>query len=536
MPPQKKRSRTLNDSGIGDSSSRIETPSVSPVPKQKSSAGQILCVELKNFMIHASLELALEPNKVNFITGRNGAGKSSILQAVVLALGGNAKATKRGAGNVKQFVRYGCNKAEIRVHLSNMVANQEDLVYKGEVYGNAIVMERVIYISPQGQVQSKHLVRNAGGQVVYEGKKALEEKKHISQRFSIQMDNPTAILQQEEAKVFFTANSPTQWYDFFFRASMLKAARDDYSKARQNHNESKELLAEKNELKKPREEEEEKMERINDLMLKLSMQDSSNIVTARKHIIKARDAEAAAKKLSERILEQEAKVEEAERQYEVKEDELKELQRKYDAEKMEKSRVEEHLEELTSKAEGASKDHGKAIQELKTIEHKVQNVNNDTARLREQINKLKNEMFAEKKKAGRRAQDTEEKNLKLQNRLADLNSDQSNWRNKIEEGGNRRKELQDQKKDLQSQRRKVVDDKNRKKAERDGLEKTLRQLQKQQEQSQGLSRIFGIEMENLASVVLEFLPVAPAQVYGLKNLRSCSSSPLILISTNILIR
>ena len=31
-------------------------------------------------MNHASLDLPFEPNKVNFITGRNGAGKSSVIQ------------------------------------------------------------------------------------------------------------------------------------------------------------------------------------------------------------------------------------------------------------------------------------------------------------------------------------------------------------------------------------------------------------------------------------------------------------------------
>ena len=34
-------------------------------------------------MNHASLDLTLEPNKVNFITGRNGAGKSSVIQVCV---------------------------------------------------------------------------------------------------------------------------------------------------------------------------------------------------------------------------------------------------------------------------------------------------------------------------------------------------------------------------------------------------------------------------------------------------------------------
>ena len=48
--------------------------------------GFITKIFLQNFMTHAKFEL--EPNaKVNLITGENGAGKSSILQAIVVGLG-----------------------------------------------------------------------------------------------------------------------------------------------------------------------------------------------------------------------------------------------------------------------------------------------------------------------------------------------------------------------------------------------------------------------------------------------------------------
>ena len=86
------------------------------------------------------------------------------LQAAVLALGGDAKMTKR-ATNMGSFVRHDCNKAEIRVRLSNV---GDDHAFRPEVYGSAIIMERTIYISPGGQVQSRHAVRNAGGKIVYE--------------------------------------------------------------------------------------------------------------------------------------------------------------------------------------------------------------------------------------------------------------------------------------------------------------------------------------------------------------------------------
>ena len=53
--------------------------------------------------------------------------------------------------------------------------------------------------------------------------KALEEKRRICQHFVIQLDNPTTILQQEEAKVFFTNNSDAKRYEFFFKATTLHA-------------------------------------------------------------------------------------------------------------------------------------------------------------------------------------------------------------------------------------------------------------------------------------------------------------------------
>ena len=53
---------------------------------QSLSGGRITNVCLKNFMNHSKLDWSPIRN-VNIITGRNGSGKSSILQAIVLGLG-----------------------------------------------------------------------------------------------------------------------------------------------------------------------------------------------------------------------------------------------------------------------------------------------------------------------------------------------------------------------------------------------------------------------------------------------------------------
>jgi chromosome segregation ATPase len=61
---------------------------------------------LVDFMCHARLEVNLNP-AVNFILGQNGSGKSAIMVAIIVALGGKATSTQR-ASSLKSFIRTGC--------------------------------------------------------------------------------------------------------------------------------------------------------------------------------------------------------------------------------------------------------------------------------------------------------------------------------------------------------------------------------------------------------------------------------------------
>lgn len=67
--------------------------------------GIIEAVECINFMCHSHLELTFGP-LINFIIGHNGSGKSAVLTALTLCLGGKATSTNRGQ-SLKSFIKEG---------------------------------------------------------------------------------------------------------------------------------------------------------------------------------------------------------------------------------------------------------------------------------------------------------------------------------------------------------------------------------------------------------------------------------------------
>ncbi|CAL1283206.1 unnamed protein product, partial [Larinioides sclopetarius] len=87
-------------------------------------------------MCHENLTLSFEPH-MNFIIGQNGSGKSAILTAIILALGGKSSSTDRFS-NIKGFVKSGKNKAKVEV----VLRNGGEGAYKQEVYGEKIVVVR----------------------------------------------------------------------------------------------------------------------------------------------------------------------------------------------------------------------------------------------------------------------------------------------------------------------------------------------------------------------------------------------------------
>jgi len=67
--------------------------------------GIIESVTCINFMCHKQLHVPIGP-LINFVIGHNGSGKSAVLTALTICLGGKASSTNRG-GSLKSFIKEG---------------------------------------------------------------------------------------------------------------------------------------------------------------------------------------------------------------------------------------------------------------------------------------------------------------------------------------------------------------------------------------------------------------------------------------------
>ncbi|XP_064487285.1 structural maintenance of chromosomes protein 6-like [Ornithodoros turicata] len=177
--------------------------------------GIIESIKLKNFMCHSKLDFQFA-DRVNFIVGRNGSGKSAILTALIVGLGGKAASACRGT-SVKGLVETGTRSAEVTVQLSNKGPD----AYRPGVYGGSIIVQR--RLSHDGS--SSYKIKAANGTVVSSKR---EELLSILDHFNVQIDNPVMVLNQETSRNFLQSKSPGDKYRFFMKATQLEKLKADY--------------------------------------------------------------------------------------------------------------------------------------------------------------------------------------------------------------------------------------------------------------------------------------------------------------------
>lgn len=172
---------------------------------------------------HSRFIHQLQCRNVNFVSGQNGSGKSAILAAIQICLGAGARRTNR-ARNLKELVRKEASagnapaQAKIRVTL----LNEGEDGYKHEEYGDSITVERTISL---GSGYNGYKLLNHAGKEVSRNKKDLDDMLDL---LNIQVENPVAVLDQEEAKKFLTGKAEDK-YNFFMKATELERVDRTYA-------------------------------------------------------------------------------------------------------------------------------------------------------------------------------------------------------------------------------------------------------------------------------------------------------------------
>ncbi|XP_077414638.1 structural maintenance of chromosomes protein 6 [Vanacampus margaritifer] len=181
-----------------------------------SDAGIVKSITLENFMCHSYLGPITFGSNINFVVGRNGSGKSAILTALIVSLGGNAQATSRGS-SLKSFVKEGQSSADVSITLHN----QGKDAYKPELYGPSIKID--LRLTHDGVRTYK--LKSASDQIISTKK---EDLVSILDNFNIQVNNPVSVLNQEMSKYFLHSKGEGDKYRFFMRATQLEQMREDF--------------------------------------------------------------------------------------------------------------------------------------------------------------------------------------------------------------------------------------------------------------------------------------------------------------------
>ncbi|EQK97872.1 RecF/RecN/SMC [Ophiocordyceps sinensis CO18] len=178
-------------------------------------SGIIESVTCINFMCHERLHVELGP-LINFIVGENGSGKSAVLTALTLCLGGKASDTNRG-GSLKSFVKEGQDHGRLIVKIKNAGSD----AYQPDVYGDSIIVER--HFSRTGSSGFK--IKSNLEQIISTKKQEVDE---ISEWYALQMGNPLTVLSQDNARQFLNSASPAQKYKYFVSGVQLEQLDNDY--------------------------------------------------------------------------------------------------------------------------------------------------------------------------------------------------------------------------------------------------------------------------------------------------------------------
>ena len=186
--------------------------------------GVLRALVVENFMNHKHLRVDLDPH-VNFIVGKNGSGKSAIVNALIAGFGHKASSTGRNTNKASSLIMHGKSYALIQMHIAN---GGED-AYNPEEFGDTIVAEHRLERTGGGSYKLKNGIDDDKGR-----KSSRVEFEKLCTHLNIQANNPCALLTQEHAKKFLHYGNEEDRYKFFLQAANMDSRKTDLNSTRES--------------------------------------------------------------------------------------------------------------------------------------------------------------------------------------------------------------------------------------------------------------------------------------------------------------
>ncbi|GLI58593.1 hypothetical protein VaNZ11_000321 [Volvox africanus] len=216
--------------------------------RENFSAGQLCRIQLVNFMCHENVEVFFNKH-VTFVAGRNGSGKSALLQGLQACLGASARETGRGK-SLANWVAKERHSATVTLDIWNTtedeVETQKWPPFRHEIYGSMI---RIVRKITAGEAAAEG---NRKGSATYQlfradglefkpqdhlGHSASREVEMLSEHFNIDASNPLIVITQDVSREFHQltqGSSRCKKYDMYMSGTCLTATRDKLAAAAVN--------------------------------------------------------------------------------------------------------------------------------------------------------------------------------------------------------------------------------------------------------------------------------------------------------------
>ncbi|KAK4159647.1 hypothetical protein QBC43DRAFT_326813 [Cladorrhinum sp. PSN259] len=323
----------------------------------------ITCI---NFMCHVRLHVDLGP-LLNFIVGENGSGKSAILTAITLCLGGKASSTNRG-GSLKSFVKEGCERSVLAVKIKN----QGQDAYRPEIYGDSIIVER--HFSKTGSSGFK--IKSATETPISTKKQEVDE---IVEYFALQVDNPLNVLSQDNAREFLNTSTKSQKYKFFIEGVQLQQLDNDYRLIAENIESCMAKIPIQEENLKHAQTELEKANRMKEAL------DGTRKLREKLNSIRLQLAWAEVVWHENAVSERQAKLAQINADVALVDQQLAEKDQELQAFEDRLVRQKEILEELRGEEEAAKEDHENAKEEVNRLKAELSKIHQSEREARERL-------------------------------------------------------------------------------------------------------------------------------------------------------